>query len=515
MSTIVSTTSGKIEGIEKDGLNIFLGIPFAAPPTGERRWLPPQPVTPWTGIKEMTSYVATAPQNIIAPGPNSPFQPSPKLDMSLGTQPEINEDCLQLNVWTPGLDNAHRPVMVWIHGGAFTSGTGASPTSNGGVLASRGDVVAVTINYRLNVFGFLRLKDITNGKIPATGNEGMLDQVAALEWIRDNIEAFGGDPGNVTIFGISAGGASVAALLAMKEAKGLFHKAISQSGSADFLIEKDEANSYAEHFLNCVGVKGSDADALQALTMEQVLQNYTKTLPVPKGLRAPMLVIDDEIFPKQPIESIREGSADGIPLIAGTAADEWRTWQAMDPGIKDMVEGRMLARFRRMTPDWDMTEMVRAYRQILSKRGVNATPSEIYIAVMTARGFWIPTTRMLEAHGGRGNSAYGYMFTWKATVLNGMFGAFHGIDSGFLWGNFNPDIVGTDPDADTLSQNMQDAWIAFARSGSPDCEGLGKWPAYGKQRNVMLLGKQCGIEQAPLEEERTIWDQAPSNAYKW
>jgi len=514
MDPVVETTSGKVEGIEKDGLKIFLGIQFAAPPTGERRWLPPQPVEHWAGVKETKSYVATAPQNIVPISPDSPFQPSPKLDLSLGEQPAIDEDCLQLNIWTPGIDNSRRPVMVWIHGGGFTGGTGASPASNGGTLAKRGDVVLVTINYRLNVFGFLRLKDVTNGRIPSTGNEGMLDQVAALQWVHDNIEKFGGDPGNVTIFGISAGGASVAALLAMKEARGLFHKAISQSGSAHFLTDIGEANNYAEYFIHVLGNEG-DANSLLTLSMEQVLANYVKAIPAPKGARGPMLVVDGEVFPELPIESIRAGSADGIPLIAGTTADEWRTWQAMDPAIQELVEGRMFGRFRRMMPDWDMAETVKAYHEALSRRGISPTPSEIYLAVMTARMFWIPTTQMLEAHGSRGNPAYGYMFTWKAPVKGGLFGAFHGMDGGFLWGTYNPDIVGTDPAADVLSQNVQDAWIAFARTGSPQCEGLGEWPVYDERRKTMLFGKPSGIEEAPFEKERRIWDNAPANIYKW
>jgi len=450
-------------------------------------------------VKETRSFVATAPQNIYIPGPDSPARPSPKLDLSLGTQPAINEDCLQLNIWTPGVDNAHRPVMVWIHGGAFIRGTGASAVSNGGMLASRGDVVVVTINYRLNVFGFLRLKDITNGRIPSTGNEGMLDQVAALQWVHDNIESFG---------------ASVAALLAMKEARGLFHKAICQSGSAHFLTDLDEANNYAEYFLHVLG-NGGNVNSLQTLTMEQVLKNYVKALPAPKGARGPMLVIDGEVFPRLPIDSIRAGSADGIPLIAGTTADEWRTWQVMDPAIQDLVEGRMFGRFRRMIPNRDMTDTVEAYRQLLTKRGITPTPSEIYLAVMTARMFWIPTTQMLEAHGTRGNPTYGYMFTWKTPFRGGMFGAYHGIDSRFLWGIFDPEVVGTDPAADTLSRNTQDAWINFARTGSPDGTGLGEWPVYGAHRKTMLLGQQSGIEEAPFEEERRIWDKAPSNIYKW
>ncbi|MFH0768657.1 MAG: carboxylesterase/lipase family protein [Chloroflexota bacterium] len=515
MALIVETTTGKVEGLEKDGLRIFLGIPFAAPPIGDRRWLPPEPVKPWTGVKETKSFVATAPQVITPIDESSPFQVSPTVDTSLGIQPPINEDCLHLNIWTPATDDAHRPVMVWIHGGAFTVGTSASPLSNGGVLARRGDVVVVTINYRVNIFGFLRLKDITNGRIPSIGNEGILDQVAALKWVRDNIEAFGGDPGNVTVFGLSAGGASITALFAIKTAKGLFHKAISQSGSAHFLNDLNEANLYAEHFLNILGVNGSDVNTLRTLTMKQLLENYTKTLPVPKGVRLPMVVTDGEIIPEMPIGSIKAGSADGIPLIAGTTADEWRRWQAVDPAIENLDEGRMFGRFRRMMPDWDMVDTAKAYREVLTRRGIVATPAEIYMAIMTARMFWIPTTRTLEAQGRRGNPVYSYIFTWKAPFRGGMFGAFHGIDSGFLWGNYHPGIVGSSPAVNALSRNMQDAWLAFAHTGDPSIEGLGKWPVYGERRKTMLLGEQCSIQDAPLEEDRHIWDSAPDSSFKW
>ncbi|MFX1266108.1 MAG: carboxylesterase family protein, partial [Promethearchaeota archaeon] len=186
-----------------------------------------------------------------------------------------------------------------------------------------------------------------------------------------------------------------------------------------------------------------------------------------------------------------------------------------DTAILDLVEDRMYGRFRRMMPGWDMTDIVGAYREVLSKRGITATPSEIYMVVMTARMFWIPTTQMLETHGNRGNPSYGYMFTWKAPFRGGMFGAYHGMDSRFLWGIFDPEVVGTDPAADTLSQNVQDAWINFAYTGKPSCESLGEWPVYGERRKTMLFGELTGIEEAPFEEERRIWDGAPSNIYKW
>lgn len=515
MTHIVETTNGKIEGFEKNNVSIFLGIPFASPPTGKQRWLPPEPVVPWRGVKETKSFVAMAPQKIAPLNPSSPFQVSPRIDLSIGRQPPVNEDCLHLNIYTPGTDKARRPVMIWIHGGAFATGTGASPLSNGTVLASRGDVVVVTINYRLNIFGFLRLNDVTNGLIPSTGNEGILDQLAALKWVRNNIEAFGGNPNNITIFGLSAGAASVCALLGMKAAKGLFNKAISQSGSADFLNDRDEANGYSEYFLYLLGVKGSDVSALQELKMERLLETYVRAMSLPKGIRSPTVTIDGEIFKEMPILSIKAGSADGIPLLAGTAADEWRTWQATDPAIANLVEGRMIGRFNRMMPGWDITNLVKEYGTLLSKRGIAPTPTEIYLAIMTARMFWIPTTRVLETQAKRGNPAYSYMFTWKAAFLNGMFGAFHGIDSGFLWNTYNPAVVGTSPMVETLSHSMQDAWISFARTGNPGCPALGKWPTYGEQRETMLLGEQIRIEQALLEEERLIWKSVPDNIFKW
>ena len=212
---IVEIRSGKIEGVTDNGVSAFKGIPYAAPPVGDLRWMPPQPVKPWAGVLTTDKFSPTAMQN------------ASMMDGLFGGSPwPASEDCLYLNVWTPGLDNKKRPVMVWLHGGAFVIGSGSQPIYVSDRLARRGDVVVVTVNYRLGALGFLNLKEVTNGAIPATGNEGLLDQIAALEWVRDNIAAFGGNPENVTIFGESAGGMSVGALLGLPRAKGLFHKAI-------------------------------------------------------------------------------------------------------------------------------------------------------------------------------------------------------------------------------------------------------------------------------------------------
>ena len=215
---IVNSKQGKLQGLKEDNLFVFKGIPFAAPPVGKFRWMPPQPVSLWTGVRPALEYGTIAPQKPMSGGFMGQGKPEPQ-----------SEDCLYLNVYTPGIDNKRRPVMVWIHGGAFSVGSGSEKMFQSGKIAQRGDVVLVTINYRLGALGFLNLDKVTGGKIPSTGNEGLLDQVAALEWVRDNIAAFGGDPENVTIFGESAGGMSVASLMVLPAASGLFHKAIIES----------------------------------------------------------------------------------------------------------------------------------------------------------------------------------------------------------------------------------------------------------------------------------------------
>jgi len=261
---VVETTGGKVKGLNEDGLFIFKGIPYAAPPIGERRWLSPQPVLKWHGVRDASAFGAAPPQlaNDSLPFENSLF---------LKSEPQ-SEDCLFLNIWTPGIDKKKRPVMFWIYGGAFVYGSGSQPLYRGDVLAKRGDVVVVTINYRLGVFGFLNLTEVTGGKIPASGNEGLLDMIEALKWVRDNIEAFGGDPGNVTVFGESAGGMSIGCLLAMPAACGLFHKAIMESGTPKAVKPLAPCIDVAKRFLEVAGLQSGDISALRSLSTENLLE---------------------------------------------------------------------------------------------------------------------------------------------------------------------------------------------------------------------------------------------------
>ena len=515
MGIVAETVAGKVEGFSKDGISVFLGIPFAAPPVGERRWLPPGPAKPWTGVRKTKAFAPMAPQNIMPPSPENPLAVGFSADISLGIQQDINEDCLYLNVFTPAIDSARRPVMFWIHGGGLQSGTGSSPLYNGAVLANRADVVVVSINYRLNVFGFLKLDEVTGGRIPATGNEGMLDQLAALEWVRDNIASFGGDPDNVTIFGESAGGTSVCNLMAMPRAKGLFHKAISQSGTANVLASREMANRYTDHFLEILEVSGDDVKTLRGLSVEKLLEALVKALPVPSDAKGPTGTIDGDIFPQMPIDAIAQGSADGIPLLAGTQSEESRLWQVFDPALEGLSEDSMFARFKVMMPDRDMKDTIKSYRKILADRGLPDTPMDTYLAVTSARQFWIPSLRLVEKHAGCGNQTFCYLLTWQSPFRDGIFGACHAMDLGFVWDAYKTDFYGPDPATEVIARGMQDAWLAFAHTGDPSCESLGRWPAYSEQRETMVFGRECGIKEAPMDEERRLWDTVPDNLLGW
>ena len=258
MDVLVETRRGRVRGVAEGGLAVFRGIPYARPPVGPRRFGPPEPPETWTGTRDAARFGPSAPQNGALIGPI----------MSLGIG-RTSEDCLYLNVWTPAADRRRRPVLVWIHGGAFLLGSGSQMLYDGATLARRGDVVVVTINYRLGAFGFLRLRDRFGQRLPATGNEGLLDQIAALTWVRDEIEAFGGDPGQVTIFGESAGSMSCATLLGLPRAHGLFHRAILQSGGANFVWPREIATELSDHVLDELGV--ASPEALQALGADRVL----------------------------------------------------------------------------------------------------------------------------------------------------------------------------------------------------------------------------------------------------
>jgi para-nitrobenzyl esterase len=499
---IVTTKSGKIEGSFANGLYVFKGIPYAAPPTGRLRWMPPQPVKPWSGVRPAKAYGAIAPQNAM------PF--SPPGSPSFQGVPQ-GEDCLFLNIWTPGLDDARRPVMVWIHGGVFIIGSGAESFLEGGQLVKRGDIVLVSINYRLGAFGFLNLKEITGGKIPATGNEGLLDQVAALGWVRANIAAFGGSPGNITAAGFSAGAMSIGTLLGMPRARGKFHKAMNRSGAANVVGPLDTAVKISEQYVKIFNLKGKDIDSLRRLTTKQLLdgqQELGNRLREAEYRATPFQpVVDGEILPEWPIEAIRKGSAKNVVIMAGNTLDEIKATSTMDPAMRNLDEAGLIKRLNSMLPPDLVRGLVDVYRTSLKKRGSKAGPADIAGTINTEMMWRIPTIRLVEAQRDAGMPAYNYLFTYKSPALGGVLGAMHGLDNPFLFGSLDPDFSGSGPEVESLAVKIQDSTIAFMRTGGPSCQSIGKWPVYGKDRLTMILDKKTRVEAAPYEEERRTWDK--------
>jgi para-nitrobenzyl esterase len=504
---LVSTTAGKIEGYFRDGLFVFKGIPFAAPPAGDNRWLPPQPVQPWTGVRDTKTFGAICPQNEQQLQIIRPPAPEPQ-----------SEDCLFLNIWTPGIDSLKRPVMVWIHGGGFAQGSGSSIGYNGRKLAVRGNTVIVTINYRLGSLGFWNLNEVTGGNVPAKGNEGLLDQVAALEWVKNNIASFGGDPDNVTIFGESAGGMSCGSLLGMPQAHGLFHRAIPQSGAASTATPLDNAREISDLFLQTLGIKADDVKALRALTPAQLLaahRQFVLKLPSinPKlGTMPFQPVIDGKDLPVLPLTAIRKGASTDIPVLVGSTQNEWGLFTLMDPDIGTLSEPHLVARLRRFVPTNYIPGLIDAYRKAREKRGQPTAPGDLFSAIQTDRIFRLPAIRLAEAKRAHQKPAYHYIFTWQSPALGGKLGSCHAIDVGIVWGSYEKNFCGEGPVMDALSARVQGAWLAFARHGDPSTESLGQWPAYGVKRETMLLGEKCGLENDPFGEERKAWEAIPEGA---
>jgi para-nitrobenzyl esterase len=498
---IVTLSLGQLEGTRQEGLAIFKGVPFAAPPVGERRWRPPQPVEPWQGVLHVGQFGMAAPQNPMFDGPGLEDEPEPQ-----------SEDCLYLNIWSPGLDNRRRPVMVWIHGGAFSIGSGSSPMYEGSVLARRNDVVVVTVNYRLNLLGFLNLKEATGGRIPATGNEGLLDQVAALKWVQEHIAAFGGDPDNVTIMGESAGSMSIACLLTMPVSKGLYHKAILESGVGNTTIPLDEAAEVGRLFLEVTGISSDDVDALHALTVEQLLAaeiDLRKRMaspwePMRITVTAP--VTDGEVMVQMPTQAIAQGVAKDIPMIIGSNLEEWKLFVMGEPHKEKIDRAQIVERLGHVIPSRYVEEIVERYYQARSQRGDDTSPLEILSAINTDVMFRIPALQMVEAQQKHNPAVFNYLFTYKSPVFGGVLGACHALEMGFVFATHDDKFCGAGPEADKLSETFQDAWTSFARTGNPSCAALGDWAVYGDGRMTMILDTQCRLEPAPYEEERQAWD---------
>jgi para-nitrobenzyl esterase len=497
---VVDTTSGKVEGTVEGELRVFRGIPYAAPTAGEHRFRPPRPVEPWSQIRPAKQFGCWAPQN-------------DPLTTLTGEEPGAQgEDCLTLNVWTPATEG-RRPVMVWIHGGAFVSGSGISSLYRGSQLAARGDVVVVTINYRLGILGFLAHPDLADEAHGAAGNWGLLDQAAALRWVHENIASFGGDPQNVTIFGESAGGMSVADLLSLPAARGLFHRAIVQSGPPNALT-MDRAQEVTAKLLAELGV--ASPAAVRDLPLDAVLGAQGALLSDRRRAMSLIPVVDGASMLLPPQRALAEGAARDVDVMIGTNRDEWKLFLVADPLNRDpdeeILHRRIDAIFRNADVTLSPVDVIDAYREARSRRGDATDPREIWSAIESDRTFRIGSIRAAEAQSAY-RPTYMYLFTWESPAMGGALGACHALEIPFVFGTLDTGTMdrfaGTGPKAIQLSEQMSDTWTTFARTGNPNHAGIPEWPPYdARRRATMDFGPQTTVVDAPYDEERQIWDAA-------
>ncbi|MFJ9816794.1 carboxylesterase/lipase family protein [Streptomyces sp. NPDC101151] len=490
---VVRTASGAVRGRHEDGLAVFRGIPFAEPPVGEARFQAPRPARPWDGTREAYAFGPPPPQDIGVQGRAG--------EVSGPT----GDDWLTVNVWTPEADpSAGRPVMVWIYGGAYKLGHAGQPAYDARRIARDGDVLVVTFNYRMGIEGFARLDG-------APANRGLLDQVAALEWVRANITAFGGDPDQVTVFGESAGAGSVASLLAMPRTRGLFRRAVAQSVPGTFFSD-ELARDMAAALAAEAGRRPTAADlaAVDPRRLTDAGQSLSAKMLQYRdrwGQAAPTVtpfapVVDGDVLPTTPWRALAAGAAREVDLLVGHNRDEFRLFLAMGGMLGKITDEQVTAALRLLAPGGAAGE--RAYRTAFP----DASPSELYERVQTDWLFAMPTVHLAQAQLAGGGRAHVYELTWPAPGSGGVLGACHTLDVTLLFGGFDADLgrllfAGTDTpaEAEELSSRFRRAWTSFARTGDPG------WPAYGTEdRLVQILDTEPQVTAYPEERSRRLWE---------
>ncbi|MHB8463350.1 MAG: carboxylesterase/lipase family protein [Acidimicrobiales bacterium] len=501
MEPIVQTKCGRLRGDVGRGIVAFKGVPYAAPPVGRYRFRPPAVVEPWDGVRDATQFGPAAPQNKLVEGLGAIGLASPP-----GPQ---GDDCLSLNVWTPTLGSDRLPVLVWIHGGGFTAGSGSESCYDGATFARDG-VVCVTITYRLGAAGFLH----TGGA--GTGNFGILDQIAALRWVQENISAFGGDPANVTIAGQSSGGGSVGALLATPAARGLFRRAIPQSGGLTTYMSLETAAEVARVFADRAGVASGDLEGFQDLATERILaveQSIFDDAPLNANDVVGFLpLIGADVVPYAPIEAVSAGDAQGLDLLVGHTTEEFRFFMALAPSLVGgfVTDETVTAMFSLGFSDQQAEQIYRSTRP-------HAGPGDLISAFMTDRLFRLPAIRLADAHSSADVKAdgrtYFYRVSWRSPALDGRMGAGHAVDLPYVWDTLDDPaclrLTGRNPPTE-LAMQMHRAWISFVSAGVPGHSGLPGWPLYSPaDRLVMDFGDQPEVLADPEGAERALWIDSP------
>ncbi|RDI51803.1 carboxylesterase/lipase family protein [Nocardia mexicana] len=493
-TTDITTADGVVRGHRGRRVLRWRSIPYAAPPVGDLRFRAPQPMPPWSGVREATSFGFAAMQH------RDGARLGPRHSQPTG------EDCLTLNVVAPAApSSAPRPVMVFIHGGGYVLGTSALRLYSGARLALRGDVIVVSLNYRLGAFGYVDFSEFSTATRPFESNLGLRDQVAALRWVRRNIAAFGGDPGNVTIFGESAGAHAVVSLLATPAAAGLFHRGIAQSAPADWAMSAKESRAFARQCLAELGIDEKDAaTALTTLSANEIRKGVDraigKVLWEQPGSFPAAPVVDGDYLPRAPIDAFADGSAHAVPLIIGTNRDEGTLFQRFDRTLPT-------------TPEQLHAALARCGDADLEKRVVAAYPGYPARKVAVRMGgdfvFWRPTIAVLEGHS-RHAPTYGYRFDFapRAVQLAG-FSATHALDLIPVFGGVDTPVgraltaAGGYRGFRAVQDEFQDNWLSFARTGKP----LDSWPEYTEQRrSTRIIDHPARVEVDPEKAKRLAWE---------
>jgi para-nitrobenzyl esterase len=498
---VVATTAGKIRGAHATGVYAFKGVPYGATTAGAGRFQPPAKPRPWADIREATALGPRSPQLLAA---FHGFVP-PEVEV-MDRDEMMGEDCLVLNVWTPSLDRGRKlPVMVWLHGGGYTSGSGGFICYDGAQLAGKHDVVVVTVNHRLSALGYLYLAGFGSERYAASSNLGNLDIVAALEWVRDNIAAFGADSGNVTLFGQSGGGGKVSSLMAMPAAHGLFHRAIVQSGAAVKGIPRDAASRNAENFLARLNLKSDQLEKLQDVPLQQLLA-ATDTSGGPPINFGP--VVDGHSLPTDPFDPVAPALSATVPLLLGTVETEVTFFpgQPLDP----IDDGALRARVKQLlktASDADVDRVIAAYRA-----GRPGTPNTDLYLIMASDGFRAGILLEADRKAAQAQApVYQYYFTWRSPVREGKLRTFHTLEIPFVFDNVDAakSMTGSGNDRYELATRMSSAWVAFARTGDPNHPGLPNWAPYdNKRRATMIFNDRCQLVDDPHgAEQRLLWSQ--------
>jgi para-nitrobenzyl esterase len=491
------TASGRVRGMDAEGIKIFKGIPYGAGTAGRNRFMPPRNPAKWTGVRDALEFGRSAPQT--EPGSR---RSTSALAVAAAGLPAESEDCLVLNVWTPSLnDSRRRPVMLWCHGGGFATGSGSSPVTEGANLARRGDVVVVTINHRLNVLGFTCLADLGGPEFSESGDVGMLDIVHALKWVRENIRQFGGDPDNVTVFGQSGGGRKVATLLTMPSAKGLFHRAIIESGATIKLVERDQATRVAGELLEELGLNRSQVRELQNLPVERIMSAYfavVRSMNVDQMTMGFSPTVDGKVVPRHPFHPAASDVSPGVPLMLGSTRTELTS--SADAAAFSLSEDGMQARIRELLGE-KAGRVIDVYR----KANPGATPSDIYFLVASDYRYSGPVAKIAERRAALGKGpVYLYYFRWESPIDGGRLKSPHTIEIPFAFHNLKASrLTASSPDAPALADKVSDAWIAFARKGDPNTPKLPRWPFFNaRDRATMVFDNDCTVQNDPIREQR-------------